>query len=162
MAVEMGEYRLLGTSTQVMSQALRAPVTSQDLQGLMMSALAMSSVPVTSPNANGDWHLRKEALAPPQVGTMANLAPSVKDITKFFPKTFIPKIAGEPNYNSLYEVHRLLMENVVLIKTTIRGGLHSHPGLVITPELYLQLTGNVFVPPPNPGPTPIMPTPYMV
>eukprot|EP00957_Ditylum_brightwellii_P112076 8546063-Ditylum_brightwellii.AAC.1 len=61
------------------------------------------------------------------------MAPSVEDITKVFPQTFISKIPGEPDYKLLYEVHRLLMENAALIDTTIDGGLHGHLGLVITP-----------------------------
>eukprot|EP00957_Ditylum_brightwellii_P007305 554938-Ditylum_brightwellii.AAC.1 len=80
------------------------------------------------------------------------MAPSVEDISKVFPQTFIPKIPGEPDYKQLYKVHRLLMENAALIDTMIGGGLHGHPGLVITPARYLQLTGRPFAPPQNPGP----------
>eukprot|EP00957_Ditylum_brightwellii_P084114 6394714-Ditylum_brightwellii.AAC.1 len=68
-----------------------------------MSALVTSPDCVTSPSAHKDWHLRKEVLAPLQVGTMANMAPSVEEITKVFPQTFIPKIVGEPDYKQLYE-----------------------------------------------------------
>eukprot|EP00957_Ditylum_brightwellii_P188784 14369841-Ditylum_brightwellii.AAC.1 len=53
------------------------------------------------------------------------------------------------------------MENAASIDTTIAGGQHGHLGLVIMPARYLQLTGHPFAPPHNPGPTPIMPTPYM-
>eukprot|EP00957_Ditylum_brightwellii_P151033 11500622-Ditylum_brightwellii.AAC.1 len=89
------------------------------------------------------------------------MAPSVEDIAKVFPQTFIPKILSEPDYKQLYEVHRLLMENTALIDTTIAGGLHGHLGLVITQARYLQLTGHPFVPPQNPGPTPIMSNQFM-
>eukprot|EP00957_Ditylum_brightwellii_P134001 10217378-Ditylum_brightwellii.AAC.1 len=109
-SVETDKDRLLGPSTQVISQILQGPVTSQAPQGLMMSALVSTSNHVTSPNADEDWHLRKEALAPLQVGTMANMAPSVEDITKVFPQTFIPKIPGELDCKRLNEVHRLLTE----------------------------------------------------
>eukprot|EP00957_Ditylum_brightwellii_P136601 10417565-Ditylum_brightwellii.AAC.1 len=61
------------------------------------------------------------------------MAPSVEDITKVFPQTFIPKIASEPDYKQLYKVHRHLMENAASINTTFGGGLHGHLGLVITP-----------------------------
>eukprot|EP00957_Ditylum_brightwellii_P035806 2714776-Ditylum_brightwellii.AAC.1 len=77
------------------------------------------------------------AFMPPQVRTMANLAPSVEEIRKVFPKTFIPKISGELNYKNLYEIHCLLMQNAALINTTIGGGQHGHPGLIITPTRYL-------------------------
>eukprot|EP00957_Ditylum_brightwellii_P173678 13223752-Ditylum_brightwellii.AAC.2 len=75
------------------------------------------------------------------------MAPCVKDITKVFLQTFIPKIPREPDYKQLYEVHQLLMENVALIDTTIGGGHHGHLGLVITPARHLQLTGHPFGPP---------------
>eukprot|EP00957_Ditylum_brightwellii_P070479 5354775-Ditylum_brightwellii.AAC.1 len=100
-------------------------------------------------------------LVPPQVGTMANMVPSVEDITKVFPKTFIPEVPGEPDCKSLYEVHCLLMKNAALIEIMLRGGLHSHLGLVFTPGQYLQLTGNAFVPLSNPRPSLIMPNPFM-
>eukprot|EP00957_Ditylum_brightwellii_P058193 4413093-Ditylum_brightwellii.AAC.1 len=56
----MGKDRLLGPSAQMMPQALPVPVMSRAPQGPMVSALAASSKPVMSPNANGDQHLRKE------------------------------------------------------------------------------------------------------
>eukprot|EP00957_Ditylum_brightwellii_P088093 6710498-Ditylum_brightwellii.AAC.1 len=89
------------------------------------------------------------------------MAPSVEDITKVFPQTFIPKIPGEPDYKQLYEVHLLLIENAASIDTTIGGGHHGHLGLVITPARCLQLTCHPFAPPQNPGPTPTMPNQFM-
>eukprot|EP00957_Ditylum_brightwellii_P173677 13223752-Ditylum_brightwellii.AAC.1 len=59
----MDKDRLLGPSTQVMSQIPQVPVMSQAPRGLTMSALVTSSNRVTSPNADEDWHLRKEHLS---------------------------------------------------------------------------------------------------
>eukprot|EP00957_Ditylum_brightwellii_P155046 11801229-Ditylum_brightwellii.AAC.1 len=80
--VEMDKDRLLGPSTQVMSRTPRVLMRAQAPQGLMMSALVTSPNCVASPNADKDKHLRKEALGPLQVGTMANMAPSVEDSAK--------------------------------------------------------------------------------
>eukprot|EP00957_Ditylum_brightwellii_P209531 15362138-Ditylum_brightwellii.AAC.1 len=54
------------------------------------------------------------------------------------------------------------MENAASIEKTLGGGLHGHLGLVITPARHLQLTGNPFAPPPNSGPTSVMPNPFMM
>eukprot|EP00957_Ditylum_brightwellii_P167030 12716078-Ditylum_brightwellii.AAC.1 len=94
------------------------------------------------------------AAAPPSQATMAEAAPSVDHIIKSFPNTIIPRISREPTYQQLYEVHCMLMENASSVEATFGGGLHGHLGLVITPARYLQVTGNNFAPPANPGPTP--------
>eukprot|EP00957_Ditylum_brightwellii_P180826 13776164-Ditylum_brightwellii.AAC.1 len=69
------------------------------------------------------------AAAPPSQATMAEAAPSVDHIMKSFPNTIIPRINGEPTYQQLYEVHRMLMENASSVKATFGGGLHGHLGL---------------------------------
>eukprot|EP00957_Ditylum_brightwellii_P138006 10521600-Ditylum_brightwellii.AAC.1 len=92
---------------------------------------------------------------------MAEAAPSVDHIMKGFPSTIIPRINGEPTYQQLYEVHRMLIKNASSVKATFGSGLHGHLGLVITPAQYLQVTGNNFALPANPGPTPVMPRQFM-
>eukprot|EP00957_Ditylum_brightwellii_P204666 15340340-Ditylum_brightwellii.AAC.1 len=92
---------------------------------------------------------------------MAEASPSVDGIMTGFPNTIIPQINGEPTYQQLYEVHRMLMENASSIEATFGCGLHRHLGLVITPAQYLQVTGNNFALPANPRPTPVMPWQFM-
>eukprot|EP00957_Ditylum_brightwellii_P088930 6772120-Ditylum_brightwellii.AAC.1 len=53
------------------------------------------------------------------------------------------------------------MENASSVKATFGSGLHGHLGLIITPARYLQVTGNNFALPANPGPTPVMPQQFM-
>ena len=63
---------------------------------------------------------------------------------------------GEPNFESLQELQRKLANNAASIKTNIGGG-HGYLGITVRPDVYFQLTGNVFQPPVDPGPLPVIP-----
>eukprot|EP00957_Ditylum_brightwellii_P106836 8150585-Ditylum_brightwellii.AAC.1 len=67
-------------------------------------------------------------------------APSVEKITKSFRHTILPQIVGQPTYERIYKIHKLLMENTATMDTTVGGGAHGHLGLVLTGQHYLQLT----------------------
>eukprot|EP00957_Ditylum_brightwellii_P044204 3354237-Ditylum_brightwellii.AAC.1 len=54
------------------------------------------------------------------------------------------------------------MKNAASIDATIGGGMHRHLALALTPAIYLQVTGHAFAPPVNPGPNPVIPTPYLM
>ena len=54
------------------------------------------------------------------------------------------------------------MENAASVPTTLGGGNHGHLALVMNPARYLALSGGApFIPPRNPGPVPVPPTPFM-
>eukprot|EP00957_Ditylum_brightwellii_P022958 1732993-Ditylum_brightwellii.AAC.1 len=72
---------------------------------------------------------------------MAVHMPSVEEITKNFCHTILPQIIGQPTYERIYKIHKLLMENAATMDTTVGGGAHGHLGLVLTGQHYLQLTG---------------------
>eukprot|EP00957_Ditylum_brightwellii_P040851 3091651-Ditylum_brightwellii.AAC.1 len=61
------------------------------------------------------------------------VAPSVTDLTKQFPQQHIPKVQGKPTYSTIKAVHKILMENVAFVPTTLGGGNHGHLALVMNP-----------------------------
>lgn len=80
---------------------------------------------------------------------------SVDDIVAKFPLKNIPSITGEPNYASINDMVQMLYGNAASLSTTIGGGAHGHIGLLMTPALYATLSATPYIPPPDPGPTPI-------
>eukprot|EP00957_Ditylum_brightwellii_P014795 1115578-Ditylum_brightwellii.AAC.1 len=92
---------------------------------------------------------------------MASNMPTVEEIERSFLHTIIPKIQGEPAYDKLYEVQKLLMENTTSIKTLYGGGNHGHLGLIINPNRYIQEAGQHFVIPPRPPTIPTLPRQFM-
>eukprot|EP00957_Ditylum_brightwellii_P094591 7204742-Ditylum_brightwellii.AAC.2 len=62
---------------------------------------------------------------------MASNVPTVKEIERLFPHIIIPNIQGEPTYDKLYEVQKLLMGNAASIETLYGGRNHGHLGLII-------------------------------
>ena len=79
------------------------------------------------------------------------------DFVNDFPFPVIPKIIGEPDFESLQELQRKLSNNAGSIKTSLGGGAHGYIGLTVRPDVYFQLTGRVFQPPIDPGPLPNFP-----
>eukprot|EP00957_Ditylum_brightwellii_P112119 8549008-Ditylum_brightwellii.AAC.1 len=75
------------------------------------------------------------------------VAPSVSELTKRFPQQNIPKIQGKPTYLAIKAIHKILMENVASVPTTLGEGNHGHLALVMNPARYLALSGGApFVP----------------
>eukprot|EP00957_Ditylum_brightwellii_P173668 13222469-Ditylum_brightwellii.AAC.1 len=91
------------------------------------------------------------------------VAPSVMDLTKRFLQQVIPKIQGKLTYSSIKALQKILMVNAASVATTLGGGNHGHLALVMNTARYLALSGGApFVPPQNPGPVPVPPTPFMM
>eukprot|EP00957_Ditylum_brightwellii_P009314 704768-Ditylum_brightwellii.AAC.1 len=63
-------------------------------------------------------------------------APSINGITKLFPHQILPTIVGQPTYQTIYEVHKFLVEIASTIPSMIGGGNHGHLGLVIKASKY--------------------------
>ena len=49
----------------------------------------------------------------------------IDSITESFPNSSIPKIKGEPTYEMIKRTKKLLINNVLLIQSTLGGGNHS-------------------------------------
>eukprot|EP00957_Ditylum_brightwellii_P093312 7105909-Ditylum_brightwellii.AAC.1 len=90
---------------------------------------------------------------------MARTAPTVEDILKDFLQPTIPRVNGEPSYETIHVVHKILQENAASVHNDKGGGVHGHLALVLTPGHYQQVTGHIFAPPVHPGPAP--PNPQM-
>eukprot|EP00957_Ditylum_brightwellii_P034801 2637397-Ditylum_brightwellii.AAC.1 len=93
---------------------------------------------------------------------MAINVPLIDTITKSFPHPVLPSLVGQPTYETIYEVHKLIMENASVIPSTVGGGNHRHLALIIEAPKYLQVTGVAFAAPPNPGPVPLAHPPFMM
>eukprot|EP00957_Ditylum_brightwellii_P010308 779535-Ditylum_brightwellii.AAC.1 len=93
---------------------------------------------------------------------MASNTSTVEELERSFPHSLNPKIQGEPTYEKLYKIQKLLMENVASIETLYGGGNHGHLGHVINLMKYLQEAGQNFVIPPRPFTTPNLAQQFML
>ena len=84
-------------------------------------------------------------------------AQSVEDIRNSFPQTTLRKIAGEPSYADIHELHNIIKSNAASIPITLGGGDHGHLGLVLGATTYLTVAGVAFTMPVNPGAIPTLP-----
>eukprot|EP00957_Ditylum_brightwellii_P095988 7313642-Ditylum_brightwellii.AAC.2 len=85
---------------------------------------------------------------------MVRTALTVEDTLTDFPQPTIPKVNGEPSYETIHVVHTILQENAIPVHSDKGEGAHGHLALVLTSGHYQQVTGNIFAPPVHPGPTP--------
>ena len=75
------------------------------------------------------------------------------EIKDNFPYPTIPKFPGRPDFDAIAAVHTKLKANAASIHSNLGGGNHGLLGLALQPGTYTILTGHVFQPPDNPGPT---------
>eukprot|EP00957_Ditylum_brightwellii_P132332 10090938-Ditylum_brightwellii.AAC.1 len=61
-----------------------------------------------------------------------------------FPHPVLPKIVGKPNYEGLYELHKLMMGNTSSMSTALENGNHGYLALVISPVMYQTTSGTTF------------------
>eukprot|EP00957_Ditylum_brightwellii_P043909 3329945-Ditylum_brightwellii.AAC.1 len=88
---------------------------------------------------------------------MARTAPSTEETLADFLQPTLPKVSGEPTYETIHIIHKILQENAASINSNAGGGAHRHLALVLTPGHYHQVTGRVFAPPTHLGPMPPYP-----
>jgi hypothetical protein len=68
-----------------------------------------------------------------------------------FPQSSLPKVTGEPTFEDLKVIQRLLNTNAMSVSSYIGGGRHGHLGIIMTNEEYFSITAHVFPVPNNPG-----------
>jgi hypothetical protein len=68
-----------------------------------------------------------------------------------FPNSSLPKVAGEPTFEDLKVIRRLLKTNAMSVSSYVGGGLHGHLGIIMTNEEYFVIAADVFRVPNNPG-----------
>jgi hypothetical protein len=68
-----------------------------------------------------------------------------------FPHSSLPKVTGEPIFEDLKVIRRLLNTNAMIVFSYVGGGRHGHLGIIMTNEEYFAIAANVFPVPNNPG-----------
>jgi hypothetical protein len=71
-----------------------------------------------------------------------------------FPHSSLPKVAGEPTFEDLKVIRRLLNTNAMSVSSYVGGGRHGHLGIIMTNEEYLAIAADVLPLPDNPGASP--------
>jgi hypothetical protein len=69
-----------------------------------------------------------------------------------FPHSTLPKVTGEPTFEDLKIICRLLNANSMIVSSYEGGGKHGHLGIIMTNAEHLAVANDVFLPPENPGP----------
>jgi hypothetical protein len=64
----------------------------------------------------------------------------------------LPKITGEPTFEDLKIIRRLLNANTLSVSSYEGSGRHGHLGIIITNAEYFAVATDVFLPTKNPGP----------
>jgi hypothetical protein len=70
-----------------------------------------------------------------------------------FPHSYFPKVTGEPTFEDLQVIRRLLNTNDMSLASYEGGGHHGHLGIIMTNEEYFSIAVDVFPVPNNPGPS---------
>jgi hypothetical protein len=68
-----------------------------------------------------------------------------------FPHSSLPKVTGEPTFEDLKVIRRLLNINAMNVSSYVGGGPHEHLGIIMTNEEYFAIAADVFPVPDNPG-----------
>jgi hypothetical protein len=69
-----------------------------------------------------------------------------------FPHSSLPKVTGEPTFEDLKVIRRLLNTNAMSVASYKGGGRHEHLGIITTSEEYFAIAVDVFPVPNNTGP----------
>jgi hypothetical protein len=69
-----------------------------------------------------------------------------------FPHSSLPKVTGQPTFEDLKVIRRLLNTSAMSIASYEGGGRHGHLGIIMTNEEYFAIVVDVFHVPNNPGP----------
>jgi hypothetical protein len=70
-----------------------------------------------------------------------------------FPHSSLRKVTGEPTFENLKVIRRLLNTNTMSVASYESGSCHGHLGIIMTDEEYFAIGVDVFPVPNNPGPS---------
>jgi hypothetical protein len=70
-----------------------------------------------------------------------------------FPHSSPPKVTGEPIFEDLKVIRRLLNTNAMSVASYKGRSHHGHLGIIMTNEEYFDIAVDVFPVPNNPGPS---------
>ena len=80
---------------------------------------------------------------------------TIEEIISKFTVKHLPKIDGEPTYESINQWMQLLYANTATLPTTLGGGRHGHIGMIMLPASYATLPTVAYNTPTDLGPLPI-------
>jgi hypothetical protein len=80
-------------------------------------------------------------------------ASSPEKLIAGFPQSSLPKVTGEPTFEDLKVIRRLLNTNAMSVASYEGGGRHGHLGIFMTNEEYFAIVVDIFPMPNNPGPS---------
>jgi hypothetical protein len=81
------------------------------------------------------------------------MASTLDELLAGFPHSSLPKVTGEPTFEDLKVIRRLLNTNAMSVASYEGGGRHGHLGIIMTNEEYFAVAVDVFPVPNNPGPS---------
>jgi hypothetical protein len=70
------------------------------------------------------------------------------------PHSSLPKVTGEPTFEDLKVIRRLLNTHAMSVSSYVGGGRHGNLGIIMTNKEYFAIAANVFPLPDNPGASP--------
>jgi hypothetical protein len=79
------------------------------------------------------------------------MASTPDELIAGFPHSSPPKVTGEPTFEDLKVIWRLLNTNVMIVSSYVGGGRHGHLCIIMSNEEYFAIAADVFLVPKNPG-----------
>jgi hypothetical protein len=76
---------------------------------------------------------------------------TLDELVAGFPHSSLPKVTGEPTFEELKVIWRLLNTNAMSVSSYVGGGRHGHLGIIMTNKEYFSIAAHVFPVPNNPG-----------
>jgi hypothetical protein len=80
-------------------------------------------------------------------------ASTTDELIARFPHSSLPKVTGEPTFEDLNVIRRLLNTTAMRVASYEGRGRHGHLGIIMTNEEYFAVAVDVFPVPNNPGPS---------
>jgi hypothetical protein len=81
------------------------------------------------------------------------MASTPDELIAGFPHSSLPKVTGEPIFEDLKVIRRLLNTNAMSVASYEGVGRHGHLSIIMTNEEYFTVAVDVFPVPNNPGPS---------
>jgi hypothetical protein len=82
------------------------------------------------------------------------MASTPDELIAGFPHSSLPKVTGEPTFEDLKVIRRLLNTKAMNVSSYVGGGRHGHLGIIMMNKEYFAIAANVFPVPDNPGASP--------
>jgi hypothetical protein len=81
------------------------------------------------------------------------MASTPDELIAGFPHSSLPKVTGDPTFEDLKVISRLLNTSAMSVASYEGDGRHGHLGITMTNKEYFMIAADVFPVPANPGPS---------